>query len=85
MVVIQQILLFFHLNLQLLKPEVVVGILSSKHNKNEFIKRKAEDDRLMFIFFFSDYLYPFNSYITYEQNVNSKCSFRIFVCFQIFF
>lgn len=41
------------INLQLLKPEVVVRIRqSSKHNRNECIKRKAGDDH---IFFFKDY------------------------------
>lgn len=44
---------FFHLNLHLLKPDVVVRIRqSSKHNKNECIKRKAGGDPICF---FSDY------------------------------
>lgn len=43
---------FFHLNLHLLKPEVVVRIRQSSKNKNECIKRKAGGDH---VFFFSDY------------------------------
>lgn len=55
-----KVLFLFHLNLQLLKPEVMIRICqSSKHNKNEGIKRKAGDDHIVIIFFLL-YLYPFS-------------------------
>lgn len=75
----------FYLNVQLLKLKVVVRICpSSKHNKDEGIKRKAKDDHIVIIFFLLRLSIPLLTFtelhITCEQNFKFRMPLLEYFC-----